>query len=204
MPFCSRTATISPVHAMEEKKLVKPDQRLAHESPWPLGDRMLRLLWEICWCLFCAWTPKPLNFWRLLWLRLFGARLHGTPFVHQRARIAIPWNLTMHDRSLLGDQANANTLGEIEIGPRASVGQESYLSTGSHDFSRPGNPLVTAKITIEADAFLGARTFVMPGVVIGARSVIGACSVVTRDVPADVFAAGNPCRVLRDRPPLAT
>jgi maltose O-acetyltransferase len=38
---------------------------------------------------------------------------------------------------------------------------------------------------------------VLPGVTIGARAVIGAGSVVTRDVPADVFAAGNPCRVIR-------
>ncbi len=184
---------------MEEKKLVKPDQRLAHESPWSLSNRILRLLWEISWALFCAWTPKPLNPWRLFWLRVFGARIHGTPFVHQRARISIPWHLTLHDRSLLGDRANANTLGEIEVGARASVGQESYLSSGSHDFTRPGLPLVTAKITIGEDAFLGARTFVMPGVSIGARSVIGACSVVTRDVPEQVYAAGNPCRVLRER-----
>jgi acetyltransferase-like isoleucine patch superfamily enzyme len=58
---------------------------------------------------------------------------------------------------------------------------------------------VTAKITIGPDAFLGARVFVMPGVQIGARSIIGACSVVTKDVPPDVIAAGNPCAVIRPR-----
>jgi putative colanic acid biosynthesis acetyltransferase WcaF len=79
------------------------------------------------------------------------------------------------------------------------VAQEAYLSTGTHDFSRPEIPLVTAKITIGEDAFVGARAFVMPGVTIGARSVIGACSVVTKDVPADAVAAGNPCRVLHPR-----
>ncbi|MBA2432255.1 MAG: putative colanic acid biosynthesis acetyltransferase, partial [Chthoniobacterales bacterium] len=106
---------------------------------------------------------------------------------------------TMHDRSCLGDRANAYTLGEIEIGAGATVAQEAYLSTGSHDFASPALPLVTAKITIGEEAFIGARAFVMPGINIGARSVIGACSVVTKDVPADVFAAGNPCRVLRPR-----
>ncbi|MEP6822167.1 MAG: DapH/DapD/GlmU-related protein [Chthoniobacterales bacterium] len=184
---------------MEEKKLVKPTQTLAHESPWPLRNRVMRLLWETTWALLCSWTPKPANPWRLFWLRAFGAKFHGTPFVHQRARIAIPWHLTMHDRSLLGDRANAYSLGLIEIGARATVGQEAYLSSGSHDFTHPALPLVTAKITIGEDAFLGARVFVMPGVTVGARSVIGACSVVTRDVPEDVFAAGNPCRVMRDR-----
>ena len=69
----------------------------------------------------------------------------------------------------------------------------------SHDFARTDLPLVTAKITIGEDAFVGARAFVMPGITVGPRSVIGACSVVTRDVPADVIAAGNPCKVLRPR-----
>jgi len=187
---------------MREKQLVKPDQATAFESPWPLGNRMLRLLWESAWTLMCAWTPKPLNPWRLFWLRLFGAKIDGTPFVHQRARISIPWNLTLHDRSLLGDGTNANSLGEIEIGARATVAQEVYLSTGSHDFSQEALPLVTAKITVGEDAFVGARVFVMPGVTIGARSIIGACSVVTKDVDEDVVAAGNPCRVIKVRPPV--
>jgi putative colanic acid biosynthesis acetyltransferase WcaF len=184
---------------MAEEQIVNPAQSSAYESPWPGSNRLLRVLWEFCWFLFCAWTPKPLNEWRLFWLRVFDAKIDGKPFVHQRARIAIPWNLTLHDHACLGDRANAYSLGEIEIGARATVAQEAYLSTGTHDFARTDLPLVTAKITIGEDAFVGARAFVMPGITVGPRSIIGACSVVTRDVPADVIAAGNPCQVLRPR-----
>jgi maltose O-acetyltransferase len=52
-------------------------------------------------------------------------------------------------------------------------------------------------IDIGADVWVGGGALILPGVTIGSRSVIGAGSVVTRDVPADVFAAGNPCRVIR-------
>jgi putative colanic acid biosynthesis acetyltransferase WcaF len=183
----------------EPLKTVVAAQSSQFASPWPVSERALRLLWELCWCLFCVWTPKPANRWRLFWLDVFDAKIHGKPFVHQRARIAIPWNLTLHDRACLGDRANAYSLGEIEIGARAVVAQEAYLSTGSHDFADPSMPLVVAKITIGEDAFVGARAFVMPGVTIGARAIVGACSVVTRDVPESVVAAGNPCRVLRPR-----
>ena len=62
---------------MREKQVVKPAQIGALESPWSLGNRVLRLLWEFCWAVFCGWTPKPLNGWRLLWLKLFGAKIHG-------------------------------------------------------------------------------------------------------------------------------
>jgi len=184
---------------MAEEQIVNPAQSSADKSPWPGSNRLLRVLWEFCWLLFCAWTPKPLNDWRLFWLGVFDAKIDGKPFVHQRARIAIPWNLTLRDHACIGDRANAYNLGEIEIGARAVVAQEAYLSTGTHDFSRPDLPLVTAKITIGEDAFIGARAFVMPGITVGPRSIIGACSVVTRDVPADVIAAGNPCQILRAR-----
>ncbi len=188
---------------MQQKQIVNPNQATAHDSPWSLGNRIVRLLWEFCWASFCLWTPKPFNRWRLFWLRAFGAKIHGTPFIHQRARISIPWNLTVQDRAMIGDRANINTLGEIEIGPGAIVAQETYLSSGSHDFDHPAVPLVTAKITIGADAFVGARSFVMPGVAIGRRALIGAGSIVTKDIPDNVVAAGNPCRVIKARTPLA-
>lgn len=174
-------------------------QTSAYASPWTRRERLGMLLWDICWGLLCAWTPKPLNRWRLFWLRRFGAKLHGYPFVHQRARIQIPWNLTLHDRACLGDCANAYTLGEIEIGARTVIAQEAYLCTGTHDLNDPNLPLQVAKITIGEDVFIGARAFLMPGVSVGSRAVVGACAVVTRDVAADTVVTGNPAVPLRKR-----
>jgi maltose O-acetyltransferase len=53
-------------------------------------------------------------------------------------------------------------------------------------------------IDIGADVWVGGGAIILPGVRIGSRSIIGAGSVVTRDVPDGVFAAGNPCRVIRE------
>ncbi|MDB6150095.1 MAG: putative colanic acid biosynthesis acetyltransferase [Chthoniobacter sp.] len=174
-------------------------QASAYASPWTRREQIGILLWEYCWMLFCSWTPKPFNSWRLFWLRLFGAHLHGTPFVHQRARIQLPWHLTMHDRACLGDRANAYSLGSIEIGVGATVAQEAYLCTGTHDFTSENLPLQTAPIRIGAGAFIGLRAVVLPGIEIGVGAVIGASSVVTKDVAPNTVVAGNPCRVLRLR-----
>ncbi len=181
------------------EEIVNPKQADAFATPWSPSHHVRRILWEICWNVFCRWTPKPLNSWRLFWLRLFGTKMEGKPFVHQRARVALPWNLTLLDRACLGDGAHAYSLGKIELRARATVAQEAYLSAGSHDFSQASLPLTTAPIVIEEDAFVSARAFVLPGVTIGARSVVGAGSVVTKDVPPNVVAAGNPCRVLHPR-----
>ena len=52
-------------------------------------------------------------------------------------------------------------------------------------------------VTIGSDVWIGGGAIICPGVTIGNRTVIGAGSVVTRDVPDDVFAAGNPCKVIK-------
>lgn len=168
-------------------------------SPWTFRERIRMLLWTVVWPLLCGWTPKPLNAWRLIWLRMFGCKIDGKPFVHQRARVQIPWHVTLHDRSCVGDRANLYSLGEVELGSRCVVAQEAYLCTGTHDLSDPELPLVTAKITVGADAFIGARAFVMPGVHIGDGAVVGACSVVTNNVQPRAIVTGSPARFLRSR-----
>jgi len=98
----------------------------------------------------------------------------------------------MHDHACLGDRAHAYSLDKIEIHENATVAQEAYLCTGTHDFYSPALPLLTAPITVRAGAFVGARAFVLPGVTIGEGAVIGACGVVPKDVSAGHIVAGNP------------
>jgi putative colanic acid biosynthesis acetyltransferase WcaF len=169
-------------------------QKTRYSSPWSRRYRLRILLWEAIWPLFCAWTPKPCNPWRLFILRQFGATIHGQPFVHQRARIEHPWNLTLHSKSCLGDRAHAYCLAAVEISAGACVAQEAYLCTGTHDFRLTHRPLQTAPIQIGANAFIGARAFLFPGVSIGDGSIVGACSVVTRSIPPACVVVGNPAR----------
>ncbi|MGM9506551.1 DapH/DapD/GlmU-related protein [Larkinella sp. GY13] len=174
-------------------------QASAYDSPWTVAQRIKMISWQLVWTVFCSWTPKPANPWRLFWLRVFGAQLTGKPFVHQNARIQIPWNLVLHDRACLGDGANAYSLDRIEIHEHATVAQEAYLCTGTHAFDEPARNLITAPIVIGAHAFIGARAFVMPGVTVGAQAIVGACSVVTKDVRPFDIVAGNPARIVRKR-----
>jgi putative colanic acid biosynthesis acetyltransferase WcaF len=174
-------------------------QASAYASPWTLRRRVALLVWDYVWILACAWTPKPLNAWRLLVLRIFGATIHGRPFVHQRARIQQPWNLVLHHRACLGDRANAYSLDRITLHEGATVAQEAYLCTGTHDFTQAHLPLQTAPIVVEAGVFVGARAFVLPGVTLGRKCVVGAMAVVTRDVAPGAIVAGNPARLVKQR-----
>lgn len=76
-------------------------------------------------------------------------------------------------------------------------GVQLYASTHPLNAERRRHQQLGKAVTLGDDVWLGGGVIVCPGVTIGDRAVIGAGSVVTRDIPADVVAAGNPCRVLR-------
>ena len=88
----------------------------------------------------------------------------------------------------------------VTIGDFTLFGPAVQIYTPMHPFNAElrrreefGKP-----VDIGSDVWVGGGAIILPGVRIGARAVIGAGSVVTRDVPAGVFAAGNPCRVIRE------
>jgi putative colanic acid biosynthesis acetyltransferase WcaF len=132
-------------------------------------------------------------------LKVFGAKLSGTPFIHSKARIQIPWNLTMRHRACLGEYANAYSLGKIEVLEGATVAQDAYLCTGTHNFHDPSLQLITKPITIGANAFIGARAMILPGIIIGDQAIVGAMSVVSKDVPDHQIVAGNPAKKIGER-----
>ena len=87
----------------------------------------------------------------------------------------------------------------VHIGDYSLFGPNVQIYTPMHPFNAElrrkqeyGKP-----VTIGSDVWVGGGAIILPGVRIGSRAVIGAGSVVTRDIPDDVFAAGNPCRVVR-------
>jgi len=87
----------------------------------------------------------------------------------------------------------------VRIGDFTLFGPAVQIYTPMHPFNAEerrrkefGKP-----VEIGSDVWVGGGAVILPGVRIGSRSVIGAGSVVTRDVPDDVLAAGNPCRVIR-------
>lgn len=88
----------------------------------------------------------------------------------------------------------------IYIGDYTMIGPNVTIATGSHPISpelRERNYQYNVSVHIGRVCWLGAGVIVLPGVTIGDGSVIGAGSVVTRDIPAGVVAVGNPCRVVR-------
>jgi maltose O-acetyltransferase len=126
--------------------------------------------------------------------------------VGEEAWIEPPFHCDYGSNISLGDKVYFNfdciilDPAPVVIGSRVQFGPAVQIYTATHPLNaaaRSAGPEFAKPIEIGDDVWIGGGAIVCPGVRIGARSVIGAGSVVTGDIPKDVFAAGNPCRVIR-------
>jgi len=179
---------------------VKQEFANAHTGPsFSFSNRAARAVWNMGWLILGVPSPRFAHGWRRLLLRLFGAKVGKNVHVYPGARIWAPWNLVLGDECGIADGAILYSQDLITLGRRAVVSQGAHLCAGTHDYNRVGFPLVTKPIVVGAEAWLAAECFVMPGVSVGDGAVIGARSVVIRDMPAWTVCAGHPCRPIKPR-----
>ena len=108
-------------------------------------------------------------------------------------------NIELGERVFFNFNCTVLDVCRVRIGSYSLFGPAVQIYTPMHPFDAElrrtqefGKP-----VEIGSDVWVGGGAIILPGVRVGSRSVIGAGSVVTRDVPEGVFAAGNPCRVIR-------
>ena len=110
------------------------------------------------------------------------------------------FNIMMGDKVFLNFNCVILDVTRVTIGSRTLLGPNVQIYAATHplDFKERAAGLEYGKpVTIGEDAWIGGNVVILPGVTIGDRSVIGAGSVVTKSIPPDTMAAGNPCKVLR-------
>lgn len=180
-------------------RLKNPNQRSRGASPWSFKEALIIRVWEIIWSVFVRWTPKKFNRFRLTWLRLFGAKIHGCPFIFPSAKIYAPFNLELFDRACVGPSVNVYNLGKVIVRENSVISQETMLCGGTHDLSLSTLPLLVGDIELGEEVFVGARAIILPGINIGSGAVVGAGAVVTKDVEPWAIVAGNPAKFIKKR-----
>ena len=172
----------------------------AYTSPsFTFRNRIKRTIWNLLYILFFRFSPKPFHLWRNLLLKIFGAKIGKGCHIYPRARIWAPWNLVMDEYSCLADDVICDSMDKVYIGKKVVISQGTHIVTGSHDYTDPKFCLFTKPVTIGDNAWIAAEVFICPGVKIGEGAVVGARSVVVKDVPAWRVCAGDPCKPLKER-----
>lgn len=162
--------------------------------------QIIRMLWSVVWTIFARPLPRSIGSgWKRFLLRLFGAELASTAIVYSSAKIYYPANLIMEKYSCLASGVDCYNVAPIKVGANATVSQGAYLCTASHDISNPLNPLITAPIIIEDQAWVAADAFVGMGVTVGQGAVVGARACVFKDVESWTVVGGNPAKFIKKR-----
>ena len=168
-------------------------------ASFSLQNRAARVAWNFICLLLFRFSPRPLHAWRSFLLRCFGAKVGRSVHVYPGVKIWAPWNLQLGDEAGIASGAILYSQGRIMIGRRAVISQGAHLVAGTHDYTKAGFPLITKPIIIHDQVWVAAEAFIHPGVTIGEGAVIGARSVVTKDMPAWMVCAGNPCQPVKQR-----
>lgn len=122
-----------------------------------------------------------------------------------REPVAIDWpdSVELGDLVYVNRDVHLEGRGRIRVGRLSQLGPGVRVLTTTHPMdsaqraTRGAARTTWRDVTIGEQVWIGAGALILPGVTIGDRSVIGAGAIVTRDIPADVFAAGNPARIVR-------
>jgi putative colanic acid biosynthesis acetyltransferase WcaF len=160
------------------------------------------MAWRILWGIghwFFLHSPRPLFGFRRWLLRLFGAKVGQDVNIYPSSHIYYPWNLEIGDWSCIGEWTLVYNLGRVTIGERVTISQRVHLCAGTHDYQVANMPLLKLPITIEDNVWVCADAFIGPNIKIGKDAVVGARSVVVKDVPPSVVVGGNPARVIKKR-----
>jgi maltose O-acetyltransferase len=183
------------VTATEREKMLRGDLYLASDPELVAARVRARRLWAEQ----NRSDPEDATLRARVMRELLGA-------VGERASIEPPFYCDYGSNVFLGDGVFVNfgavflDPARIVVGAEAQLGPLVQLLTADHPrdaAARAAGPELARPITIGSRAWLGGGVVVCPGVSIGEETVVGAGSVVVRDLPARVVAAGNPCRVIR-------
>lgn len=141
--------------------------------------------------------------WRRKLIQIIADECGSGIIVKQNAYVGSGQGLKIGNNSQLGADSRIGPC--TELGNDVVMGPEVVIMTTAHAFEDPIKPirrqgaLPIQPVRVGNDVWIGTRVTIMPGITLGDGCIIGAGSVVTRDVPPLAIAAGNPAKVIRQR-----
>ena len=170
-------------------------------TPYSRSESFRHLVWVCVQATLFRCSPRPWHAWRVWLLRCFGAQIEdiARTVIFPTVQVYFPWKLSLAARTMVGRHVNLYNLAPVRLEYGANLSQHCHLCAGTHDFMRWDMPLVAQPIVIGRNAWLGAEVFVGPGVTVGELCVVGARSVVVKNLPARQICVGHPCRPIKPR-----
>lgn len=177
---------------------------MTHEIPKyidtiPKLDKLYRLFWRIIsLILFKPFSLPFFNEWRVLILKLFGAKIGKGSIVYSSVYIPSPRNLIIGKETAIGPGVKLH-IGRTIIGNKVTISQRTYLCSATHETNSINTPFVSGLIIVEDFVWIAAESFIMSNITIHKGAVIGARSAVFKNVEEWSIVGGNPAKFIKKR-----
>ncbi|MDW3056450.1 WcaF family extracellular polysaccharide biosynthesis acetyltransferase [Vibrio sp. 1978] len=132
-------------------------------------------------------------------LKLFGAKIGEGVVIKPNVNIKFPWRLVVGDHTWIGENVWIDNLENVCISDHCCLSQGSFLLTGNHNYKSRTFDLLTSQINICQGAWIGAKSVVCPGVVIGEHAVLTVGSIAKCDLQPNGIYSGSPAVFVRSR-----
>jgi putative colanic acid biosynthesis acetyltransferase WcaF len=144
-------------------------------------------------------SGMPFCFCKIIFLKMFGAKVGKGVVIKPSVNIKYPWNLTIGDHVWVGEKVWIDNLDQVDIGSHACISQGALILSGNHNYKKKTFDLMTKPIVIKDGAWICARSTVTQGVTCGFHSVLGISSVASSDLEDYGIYSGNPAVKIRER-----
>lgn len=141
----------------------------------------------------------PFHVFRINVLRCFKMKIGHHTAVCRGVDIRTPYRVSIGSYTTVNKRVVLDGRGGVKIGDNVDIAQDVHIWSLQHDYNSPTYATKSGKVVIEDYVWIASRVTVLPGITIGRGAVIGACSVVTKEVPPMSIVAGNPAKVIGKR-----
>ena len=172
-----------------------------YNNSWyqPGAGSIKRLCWYVINEIVFQTGCFPVSGLKVFLLRIFGARVGNKVVIKPHVNIKYPWKLSIGDNSWIGERVWIDNLAQVTIGANVCLSQGALLLCGNHDFKKTTFDLMVGEIQLEEGCWIGAKSVVGPGVIVGSYSVLTVGSVATQNLDSHMIYKGNPAQIVKER-----
>ena len=178
---------------------MKTDLNTYNNRGYTSGNLFSRFIWYFFNAIFFKSNLFPSYSLKRAILKLFGAEIGIDVIVKPNVNIKYPWKLKVGDYVWIGEGVWIDNLDFVYLGSHSCISHGALLFCGNHDYSKSSFDLIVRPIVLEDGVWIGAKSIVCPGVVIGSHGVLSTGSVLSDDIKPYEIYRGNPAKKIKSR-----
>lgn len=178
---------------------MKTDLSLYDNSWYRPGSKIKRLLWYAVSIFFFQGSWFAWSSFKVFLLKCFGSKIGQGVVIKPKVTIKYPWKLVVGNQCWIGEGVWIDNLDLVTLDNHVCISQGALLLCGNHNYKSRTFDLIIKPIHVESGAWIGAKSVIGPGVIVGNHAVLSLGSVASNNLDSFGIYRGNPAIKIKTR-----